>query len=321
MYHNWFNENKFRSYPFVFETTATLPKATIVDCGFIIGVLGDYVVDENTVRLESITRTGSTLFFQFVADSSTLFDNPILFTRSISTEQYETEYVESGPIILSGDTLTQTFTQIEEAACGEGAWSGFLTTGDLGPLLELLPGNGTISFAADELIVEPALIQNLTDSLISSLNIANADRLRVTTPEDCTEIDWGFETGGIFVAARCLEGLVAFRPGYNCDVLIDKSNNVLTFSAVVGGGAGEPCEQVPLFEGEEAPEDSIFLEGGLACNEVLRSVNGQGGPRFSFISGTGVSISSIPEQNTVVIDADLSGLAVCDTITDSTEMV
>jgi len=321
VYYGWFNENTNRAYPFVKGTTANLPKEAIVDCGFVVGVLGDYEADVHDVHLESITRTGSNLFFQFIANSSTLFNRPILFTRAITDEDYVTEYIDSGPITLIGDTLTQTFTQIEEAACGEAAWYGFLTTGRLASLLTLLPGNGTLNFEPDELIVEPALVQNLTNSLISSLNVANSDRLRVTTSDDCTQIEWPFETGGIFVDARCLEGSVAFRPGFNVEISIDTTNNALLFSAVPGGGEGQPCTQVPIFEGEEPPEDSLFLEGGVACNEVLRSINGQGGPRFSFFPGTGVTIISVPESNTVVVDADLSGLVVCDTITDITETV
>lgn len=176
-------------------------------------------------------------------------------------------------------------------------------------------------FEEDEAIVEPALVQNLTNALISSLNVANADRLRISTPEDCTEMSWPFETGGIFINARCLEGLVAFRPGYNCEILIDALNKALTFSAIESGGEGQPCDQVQLFPGEAPPEGSIFMEGGIACNEVLRSINGIGGARFTFFSGIGVSITSSPESNTVIVDADLSGISVCDTLTSNTEMV
>ena len=54
-----------------------------------------------------------------------------------------------------------------------------------------------------------------------------------------------------------------------------------------------------------------LLSGGLQCNEVLRSINGMGGPFFNILAGLGVSIVPEPDLHKVKVDVNMFGLSVC----------
>ncbi len=88
-----------------------------------------------------------------------------------------------------------------------------------------------------------------------------------------------------------------------------KPNGIILLAGV-GLGEGEPCYEVQLFPTEIPPDGSILLEGGPSCDQTLRSFNGVGGSLFNLIAGNGVTITSVSEDNRLIIDVNLSGLAV-----------
>ena len=89
--------------------------------------------------------------------------------------------------------------------------------------------------------------------------------------------------------------------------------NTIIFSPIVGAGDGEPCQEVKLFPEETPPIDATnnLLEGGFLCNQLIRAVNGLGGPVLNIVAGNGVSITPDPDNCTLVIDVNLNDLDLC----------
>ena len=161
--------------------------------------------------------------------------------------------------------------------------------------------------------VELALVQNLSGTAVFSLNVANADRTRVSGADGCDNPEWPFTTGKVYESARCLTGDVRFKEGYNISITTNPVTNTIIFSPIVGAGDGEPCQEVKLFPEETPPIDATnnLLEGGFLCNQLIRAVNGLGGPVLNIVAGNGVSITPDPDNCTLVIDVNLNDLDLC----------
>jgi hypothetical protein len=196
---------------------------------------------------------------------------------------------------------------LDYADCDEPLWYGYLVTGDMADLVAYLPSDGTVASTA---ILEPALVQILTASYVVSLNLANMDRTRAEAPVGCTPIVWPFPVGVNYVNARCFTGIVRFMAGYNATIEQDTHQNAIILGAAVGAGAGQPCEELLLFT-DEGLHPLGPLSGGPPCNTVLRSINGVGGPLYNFTAGAGVSLAPQPDHNTLSINVDMTGLALC----------
>ena len=87
--------------------------------------------------------------------------------------------------------------------------------------------------------------------------------------------------------------------------------------ALVGAGSGQPCSEVALFPGEQPPSGSSNLDGSLSCSEVVGSINGVSISNFIIETGLGVSLLLDPLANTLNLDFDLSGLAICPVSSES----
>lgn len=317
----FYNDNRNRAFPFIkgtvgsttaaADTIEALASDVIVDAGFVMGLRSAFNDAEHTVYLAKIRRIDNTIYFDFASSSPALEDKTLTFTRSVAADMYETEHAE---VTDAGQVLVSESVSVSgEPFCdGEPLWAGYVVTGALDAVLTLLPGDGEI-LRTDGGEVEPALIVNLADAYVGSLNVGNGDRTRVDAPAGCDELVWPHDTGEdvIFVNGQCLRGDVRFKPGYNSVIRQESNTNTLIFGAVVGAGEGQPCEQVPLFDGEVPPAGSDLLEGGLKCNQVIRSLNGSGGQYTSLLGGTGVRVTQLPEQNKIVIDVDMNQMSVC----------
>jgi hypothetical protein len=167
--------------------------------------------------------------------------------------------------------------------------------------------------------VEPALIINQAGAYVDSLNLANADRTRATAPEGCPEITWPHDIGQIFVSSRCVRGDVKMKPGYNTTILVNAFENAIEVSAFVGAGEGEVCSQPKLFSEESPPvgDFTTLLDGSLLCNQTIRSIDGVGGRFLDFLGGAGVNVQPVPEENKIILDADMAELVICFTESES----
>lgn len=310
----WYNTNRNRSYPFLAKsvdrpssgplTLLNLPDGVLVDAGFRLGVHAGFDAGKHSVYLARIRRHNDVFYFDFECDAPELFGVPITFTRRLIDVDYLTEFANSEQAGFSLSSISST-------GCGEPLWSGFLVSGNMETLSLFLTGDGVIERSANAATIEPGLIQNLGGSYVTSINIANDDRTRATVPAGCPEVNWPYPTDVIFVNARCLLGEIWLKAGYNATVRQSNQENSLTLVAGAGEGAGQPCTEVPLFPGESPPSGSNLLAGGPQCNQTVRSINGIGGQIFNLFGGPGVTVSSVPEQNRVVVDVSMSGLALC----------
>jgi len=171
-------------------------------------------------------------------------------------------------------------------------------------------------------IVEPSLVQNLSGTQLSSLSLANDDRTRATSPcipeED--QYEWPFAIlpeGESYEIKRCITGDVRFKPGYNVSISVDQNTNTILFGVGVGTGEGTPCEEVKVFPTEvgplaaSTPFSNSLLEGGPLCNELVRSINGMGGPLVQIQGGQGVIIIPDPGENKIIIDVNLNNMDLC----------
>ena len=325
---NFFNDNRNRTFPFRqgtagIGTPATgivtmhqLPDDFIVDCGFIMGPESGFSEDTNTVFLYKISRaSANVVLFEFRSDATELVNAPLIFSRNLSEDDYVTEFLESDipEYIPLSQSVSLSESENLNSECGEPFWSGFLVTGSMASIASRLSIGDTITRALDdEAVVEPALIQNLNQSQAVSLNIANGDRTRASTPTGCPDNQWAFETGLTYVNRECLQGDIKLKNGYNLVLSQINSSNTIRLSARVNAGLGEPCEDIKLFEDETPPEGSDKLLGGdFYCNEALRSINGLQGPDLNIFAGPGVSITADQESSRVLIDIDLVDLSTC----------
>lgn len=313
----WFNENENRAYPFTVRsvdqppsgptTVLNLPDALVVDCGFVAGPLSRFETKDHSVYLARVSRTGSVFSLEFQSNAPALLGTPLVFTRDVSDPDYSTSFEDSGFEGFSQSSLSDSQTG---RPCDEPLWSGFLVTGKMSEFALLLPSNGTIDRGTGGGVVEPALVQNLSESVVTRLAIANDDRTRAEAPPGCDAVVYPYPTGLIYVNADCVVGDVAFKPGFNSVVTQSLGDNSITLGAGVGRGEGEPCDTIPLFPGESPPDGSTLVEGGPRCNETIRSINGLGGPQVSIFAGAGVTVTPLPNENKLIIDVTLSGLAI-----------
>jgi hypothetical protein len=320
----WYNDNANRSYPFVKgtvdaqppavpKTIADLPDGIIVDAGFLMGLKSAFDHELHEAYLHEIRREGSMFFLEFRSDAPGLFERPLIFTREVGDPDYQLEFVDNLNEPVTSESESGFSASGSGEPCGpEPLWSGFVVTGKLSALEELLPADdAVVRLATTDGLIEPALIQSLVQSYVDSLSVANNDRTRVTAAENCDEVTWPHPTDIVFVRDECVRGDVRLKAGFNAVIQQNPFDNLITIGAITGAGEGEVCEQVPLFDGESPPDDSVLLEGGPLCNEAVRSINGVGGRLLDIMAGLGAVVTPDPENNKVIVNMDMTGLALC----------
>lgn len=315
------DHNRHRAYPFLDGTTgravdgpaslANLPDSVVVDCGFRAGPQSGYDSAAHRVYLSSITRVSNLLTFVFQSDAPGLADSLLTFTRTIGQERYLTEFTDSEDSGYSESGSSSSSGLDPGGDCRSPLWDGYLVTGDLDTIETLLPGDGIVTATGDAATVEPTLTQSLTLARVTSLRLANAERSRAESPADCPEATWPFELRDIYVNPRCLGDEIIIKPGFNLQPRQSLSGNVLHLTPGVGLGAGEPCEEVRLLDAEAPPAGDSLLSGGPACNEILRSLNGEAGPNLTLRGGPGVTLTPTPASNKITVAIDMSGLSTC----------
>lgn len=301
----FWNDNSYRDYPFLLERTGwddmshgaigQLPFASIVDFGSLFGVASGFDPAQHTVWLSEVRRLDSdTIRFTFSTDCPSV--STVAFEHDLSTEfQYSRQAVATDSTPMSPD-----------ACDDEPAWEAFLVTGDLTELAALIPNtNDQLTGTSSQAVLEPATLRSFAGHFIRGIGVANQDRTRATNPEECRELCWPIEIGTILIRSRCLQGPIVFKEGYNLSIQDDEARNRLIFTAAVGQGEGEPCEQVPLSDEEVPPQGRSTLDGAVSCGEVIRSIGGAIGPVIDVLAGGGAAVSFDPSGHRVIINMDL----------------
>jgi|GEM_PF-7073478 len=331
----WYNDNQFRDYPFLNRTepitfvepglssssslssdssaSATgssvhLPHSAIVDFGAIMEIDAEYTEEAgHFVYLHSISRTGTTFTFRMRTTAPDAINHEIIFTRELTDEEFLIEWEDASSIVAElPDPL----------ACPiQPKWKAFFISGNLEELGTLLADGMEWVFLKGLWQIEPARIQSLMDSYLRAVSLANYPRLHVSNAPGCESSS---SAGGVeedlspIIRALCITGNIKWQEGYNCVIRQDVTNNAIIIGAGVGVGAGEPCEEVPLFPGEAPPPDSPYLSGGPDCNEIIKSLNGVIGPNILLTAGPGFRVQPhAVVQNRLVVNKSLEDFALC----------
>lgn len=296
----FYNDNEYREYPFVFKqiyTDSELPTATIVDCGFIMGLDSGFDELQHVVYLAAIRKTQTTLQFEFRTTAPRSANFPIVFERAFDSDDWADEYADSAV------ATTGVFCATEPA------WSGFMVSGRISELAADMTVGESRGYGGDagpQRIVEPARIQSLVRSYLRSIGVANYAR---TVMKDCEAP--GFSGNRqIIVNASCIKGHVRLQPGFNCRIRQNDPGRELQISAekginTAGPGSQEFCQngsEIKLYPLEGPAPGSQFLSGGPACNEVITSINGLQAADVKIVGGSGIQVVADPNQaNTIQI--------------------
>ena len=293
----WFNDNSFRDFPF--RTPAAAPTDGVVDIGILLDAPSNFDQTVDTVYLVSITHSDGQLVFTLATTASFASGHRLVFTCPDTDPDYSTYFEDA------------TTTSNDSLACVPySLWQGFLTIGPRTDLLAALAlAGGTLTYSPTDCVVEPALIQDIGQQFVRSLNLANVDRTRTSPAASCSGST--VTPGHVYVNATCLRDNITFSEGYNVSIRQDDSTKTLTINAVSGDGAGPACNEVPLYLGESARSPSVLLEGGQTCGQVLQTINGISGANLQLIAGSGVSITPGAGSNSLIVSVGLVYLAAC----------
>lgn len=318
---SWLNDNQFRDYPFMLRVDPlsntiglaslsseavlfNLPQSAVLDFGAIMDIdAGFDDAEGHTVYLYSVSRFDDVLTFRFRTTAANALNTELVFSRSVDAAEFEISHEDASSI--------ESMPMLEWSCPSNPKWSGFIVTGRLQELADLLT-DGETAYITDGLwCIEPARIQNLARAYLRSITVANAARVMATVPAYCSE-SAGNTDDEVVVNAYCMTGNIKFKEGFNCSIRQDNNNNAIIISAGVGVGEGVPCEEIPLYDEEVPPEGSSFLSGGLGCRDVVMSINGITGTNITLIPGPGFKIEPhAVDPSTLVVDRSLDDFAYC----------
>lgn len=278
----FYNDNEYRAYPFVYnkpDALPALPTSAVLDAGFIMGLDARYDEAQHTVWLSAVNKTGSLFEFVFSTNAS---------PATLSFIRHD-----------SGDwTLEHSESAADETnpCAEEPIWSGFLVTGPLDALAAVFDTEAvenTWTLQPNDYQIEPGRIQNLNKAYLRSISVGNYARVRVPS---CAEPS-GNADRSIILNARCMQGDIRLKEGYNCLITQTNRSNELLVTASKGAGEGSTSEELcqgggelPLYVGEQFAPYTKFYSGGPACNEVISTINGLGGANINIVGGPGVNI-------------------------------
>lgn len=191
-------------------------------------------------------------------------------------------------------------------------WRGYLTTGVLDdPTLQVSLRSCFAEENLPALEVEPGRVFVLTGYGAKTIEVWTQQRTRVRLSDDCLAIPFQSQTSTYVQLAEYSDVPVRFAGGYQILVYQSFDGDALTIQSELDGGElGAPTEEIPL-PGETQVEYRDYLDGGLACNRVLRTINGVAGPSIELRGELGVLIESHPGLSRVVVDVNGEAMTVC----------
>jgi hypothetical protein len=277
----FYNDNANRRYPFI-STSAIeqlnnprIPNSVLLDAGFEFSAAAAFNVTTHAVTLSDITWDDETVQLVFVTDGATA---PLIFNAARGTNQPTILRAVSGVSDVSEDPL-------EAGSCPDPEWSGFIVIQDIEAAVTWRT-IVTDPIDGDTHTIEPALLTSYVGAYVRRVHVANQQRTRVS---DDPAVPRPY-----IVQRACIDGPIQFIDGYNSRIDYDLRQNGVIFNAIQGGGAGEPCFEVPQFAGEQSPDSYGLLSGGPPCSATFKSVNGVPGPVVKLRGGLGVRVSRDP---------------------------
>ncbi len=300
----WYTDNANRRYPFAVEPPAaalstpanTLPNSALVDCGVVCLHGGGFVPGRDRVWVSDVATSPTHVQLTLSSNAPGIADtienpggNPLIFD-----------------IPRTAPENTPVFGSCEIAGPGSCPeyllWHGFVVVGRISELAGWAENVRSGPLLASAHLLEPHCVQSLQGAYVRSLSIANRRRTRTT--------DIPGVARDIVPIATCRQGAQRFVAGYNCVIGYDTAQNGLVFAARRGEGAGEPCGEVPAYDGEEPVPDSALLSGGPACRDTIRSINGAPGPALRLRGENGITVRRHPDEpGRIIVRLDPTTLA------------
>lgn len=334
--------NELRAYPFqVGEQSVNLPTQAIVDFGCVMGAGSGYIQGTHKIWLSHVSYYDELIRFEFKTNAPGLAGRSLVFVFNVNDAEFTTRF--STDDVATGSSAAYTI----EACENQVLWEGYMVCGlvyyALYAAVSEIPGGALVwqtvvdgmlwknnAFLMEQIFnsqsgessvdnsgseggtIEPALVQALSGSYVSSINIANEPRTKATVPLGCEESSAGPE--GNHVNAKCIIGAVKVKSGYNSYVTVSAADNSITIGGDLGGFEGPPCSEIPIYSSEAPPENSTLLSGGPSCNETVKSINGINGKNVILKGGLGITVkASELLENTIIVTPDHHGLALCTT--------
>ena len=307
----FYNENEGRAYPFTDGASrGILPDEALVDFWSVLGL----DTSNEPIVLLSVARAGSALTFTFAGPGRPIGETApqLRFTALVTDPEFTTYSAVATDPSLGNAVYAPT--------CSDPlVWDGTMTIGRLAALAAAVPDATTQTIPAT--VVVASRVQDLNQTYVRSLSVANQLRLHATAPAGCAPPEnvnpSGYSDGDYIYRQTCVIAQTSSTPllfadGYNCTTAFDVHANAITFSAAPGAGLGAPCSEVPVYPGEAAPAGSLYLSGGPACNELITSLNGLAAARVRISPGTGITVAADEVvANQLNITLDQTGLAAC----------
>lgn len=329
----FFNENTGRDYPLIHVAPENWPTYGVVNFGGAV-LTGSYQPAAHDIWLDWVRAIGAPgsarIEFCLRTDAEGLAGQSLLFAFDEADGDYVTVFAKGQPNVDDSDLANTAAFEIadpdEELGDCEDApvWTGFLTIGRAVQLANWLrahdPPSGmdiSVFEPTAKPVFEPGCVLAPAANSRLFLGVANTDRVRAPAPPGCRPPCYDHELADYYVVDSCVNGHVRLEAGFNALVRQKDSVNTVSISAALGYGKGEPQFELPVFPGEEPPLGSTLLSGGDNCCEVVRSINGVGGPNFRIEAGPGVEIVELPEQHRVIVNVSLIGLALCPSLPDN----
>lgn len=187
---NFYNDNMFRAYPFVRDTeiNSDALNAAVVDAGFILAPEVLYDSNLDRIFLDSVMLSGSAIIFSFKFDRNCSDDRPntdgVAFMQNIDAREFTPAIMLENNINLCTNTFGPSnfipvgYAEPPTETISTNICDGFLITGNLLPLAAALAA-GANPLGGKPLEVEPARIQNLNKSRVTTVCVANVKRLVV----------------------------------------------------------------------------------------------------------------------------------------------
>lgn len=338
----FYSDNELRNYPFVGgDTGVAIPTQSVVDFGCIMGPASGFVTGVHKVWLSRVSRSDRTFRFEYKTDAPGLVGRSLVFEFYDEDPEYTTRFAQDDIELGS----TASLTSIADPCGADVNWEGYMVIGKLlytvKSFTNLAPGvilwnssddgmlwQSPASYLLEQVLanpygssdedfdgsgatqVEPALIQNLSSIYVRQISLANSPRTKATPPTVCDSSSSRTPEPN-YINFECLKGRIKVVPGYNCEIIVNDSDNSITVSGLVGAGEGQACDEPKLYSSEVPPEGSNLLSGGPECKDILKTINGLGGKTVNIVGGLGVTVSEGVTPNTIVITPDHHGMALC----------
>jgi len=298
-------ENLGRAYPLVDSTNHAWIFPTLADAAITVRPAAGYTHGRHRINIFAVGQltpsqasllgdAGATYFIAMTCTAVAIRNEVLLFTFDEGLPRY-TE-IDARVMLLSQFTgiVFSMSSTAATAASTAAKWEGYIVLGDY----TALPVSPTLLSPTPHL--EPARVLNTAEEATQNgkTYVYNKVVTQYQPPDGCAGAaePAEFETGDYVLAYPPIVGEFRIAGGHSTRVFQNAASRVLTISADgTGGEAGRVCSAVP------PGPDLDDTDTSPRCSEVLRSINGVGGPVIALSALSSVEVGRYPNQHRLII--------------------